>query len=179
MISSRMVFQDLAALALEELKSQGLTVTPLDLGDEGSLLTWSEPWQGPVPQNMSATALYASGVNPAKSCHFSLMMMTEDALPGVQGHEVWTAFCRQLAARLTPVDVFLEPASERLTLRYSQILMAGCVPRLTEVVEHLFFVSQFLLPAVERIDLTFWTPDHGRAAADSVAEQVISLGVLA
>lgn len=178
MSHSLMVFQDLAQQALEELKSQGLVVTPLELGEAGSLLTWAEPWQGSVPQDMNATALYAPGANPAKSCHFSLLMMAEGALPGVQGHEVWTAFCRQLGARLSPIDVFLEPSSERLTLRYSQILMAGCAPRLTEVVEHLFYVGQFLLPAVERIDLSFWTPEHGRAAADSVMEQVNSLGVL-
>ena len=179
MTSTRMVFQELADQALQELKSQGLAVTPVDLGDAGSLLSWAEPWQGPVPQNMDATALFAAGANPAKSCHFSLLMMTEGALPGVHGHEVWTAFCRQLGARLSPVDVFLEPSSERLTLRYSQILMAGCIPRLTEVVEHLFYVSQFVLPAVERIDLSFWTPEHGRVCADGVVEQVISLGALA
>jgi hypothetical protein len=179
MKTSQMVFQELAGQALDELKGQGLAVTPLELGDAGALLTWAEPWQGPVPQNMNATALYAPGANPAKSCHFSLLMMAEGALPGVQGHEVWTAFCRHLSARLSPVDLFLEPASERLTLRYSQILMAGCAPRLTEVLEHLFYVGQFLLPAVERIDLSFWTPEHARAAVDSVVEQVNSLGVLA
>jgi hypothetical protein len=179
MSSSVTVFQDLANQALEELKSQGLAVAPLELGDAGSLLTWAEPWQGPVPQNMNATALYAPGANPVKSCHFSVLMMTEGALPGVHGHGVWTAFCRHLSARLSPVDIFLEPTSERLTLRYSQILMAGSAPRITEVVEHLFYISQFLLPAVERMDLTFWTPEHARAAADSVAEQVMSLGVLA
>jgi hypothetical protein len=178
MSSSNLVYQQLADQALAEMKAQGLVVTPLDLGDAGSILTWAEPWQGPVPQSMNATALYSPGANPAKSCHFSLLMMTEGALPGVNGHEVWTAFCRQLGARLSPIDVFLEPASERLTLRYSQILMAGCTPRLTEVVEHLFYVGQFLLPAVERIDFSFWTPDHARECADGFMTQVNSLGVL-
>jgi hypothetical protein len=79
MSSSNLVYQQLADQALAEMKAQGLVVTPLDLGDAGSILTWAEPWQGPVPQSMNATALYSPGANPAKSCHFSLLMMTEGA----------------------------------------------------------------------------------------------------
>jgi len=177
MTDSVWAYQDLANQAMAELKAQGLAVIPLEMGDAGTLLTWAESWGGEVPQTLNATALYAPGAQAARSCHFSLLMMTEGALPGVQGHEVWTAFCRHLSARLSPVDLFLEPSTDRLTLRYSQILMSGCAPRITQVADELSYLAQFLLPAVHQIRLDFWTPDHARAAIDGVVDQMCGVGV--